>query len=113
MGLRLLVFDRTCTGSPVGLSTTWSVGAKLYRGLGRLDAARGVSSWGEALSWLGEQRESIEEIQYWGHGKWGRVLVADDVLDATALSPGHRLHAGLEAMRDRLTPDALVWFRTC
>lgn len=116
MGSRLLVYNRTCTrgpGNAFGLSTAWSVGASLYRGLGRLDHTRGVASWEEALDWLATRDEPIAEVQYWGHGKWGYALVGQDVLDARVLSPRHRLHAKLEAVRARLAPDALVWFRTC
>lgn len=117
--LRLLVFDRTCTGKGLrpGLSHAWAAGRHLYRGLGRVDAARGVASWAEALDWLGsiEPGAPIAEVQYWGHGRWGRALVADDVLDAAALAPGHPLHRGLSGLRERLLRgrDGLLWFRTC
>jgi len=110
--MRLLVYDRTCHGGRGGnLSRAWSLGSRLYRGLRRIDAARGVDTWDEALDWLASQQEPIDEIQYWGHGRWGRALVADDVLDASALTGPRR--PLLEAIAERLTPDALVWFRTC
>lgn len=107
--MRCLVFDRTAPR----LRHAWRTGSWLYRGLGRLDAVKGVASWGEALSWLAEQTEPIEELQYWGHGKWGRALVGDESLDASALAPSHALHAGMQALRAQLAPRALVWFRTC
>jgi uncharacterized protein DUF4347 len=107
--IRLLVFDRTAPA----LRHAWRTGAVLYRRLGRIDAAFGATSWDEALSWLAQAREPIGEIQYWGHGRWGRALVAGDALDASALRPGHRLNAGLQGLRERLAPDALVWLRTC
>ena len=114
-GLRLLVYDATCTGGrlPVGLSHSWLAGKYLYAGLGRLDGAVGVRSWAEALDWLGSQKQCIAEVQYWGHGRWGRALVQQDVLDAGALRPGHPLHPKLERVRERLSDDALWWFRTC
>jgi hypothetical protein len=110
-----MIHDRTCSRFGVGLSTAWSAGSLLYRGLRRLDATFGVSSWDEALAWLAtyEASRPIEEIQYWGHGRWGRVLVADDVFDRAALSPGHPLHRRLLAVRERLVPRSLVWLRTC
>jgi hypothetical protein len=109
-GARLLVFDRTCPR----LSIAWRAGARLYRARGRIDAACGVGSWEGGLGWLAGWHAPIAEIQYWGHGHWGSALVdRDDVLDASALSPGHALHAALEAVRERLAPDALIWFRTC
>jgi hypothetical protein len=108
--LRLLVFDRTCPR----LSRFWRAGAKLYRALGRIDAALGVTSWDEGLGWLAAQQGQITEIQYWGHGKWGCALVdRQDVLDAHALAPGHALYPHLRAIRERLAPDALIWLRTC
>jgi hypothetical protein len=115
--LRLLVFDRTCLRLGVGLSTAWSAGSVLYRALGRVDAARGVASWNEALGWIAsfEPDRPIAEIQYWGHGRWGRVLVGDDVLDASALLP-HAPHArSIAAIRERLLPGgaSLLWLRTC
>jgi hypothetical protein len=108
--MRVLVYDRTYVG---GLSRVWGAGSTLYRGLRRLDAACGVDSWDAALDWLATRPEPIRELQYWGHGRWGRALVAGDVLDASALAAGDRRRPQLEALRERLAPDALVWFRTC
>jgi hypothetical protein len=88
----------------------WSAGAQLYRALGRIDDALGVASWDEAFAWLAARREPIRELQYWGHGKWGTALVDNDALDVHALA--RRAH-DLQALRERLVPDALVWFRTC
>jgi hypothetical protein len=118
-GLRLMVYDRTCVGAraPVGLSTAWGAGSVLYRGLGRLDGTFGATSWDDALGWLArfESSRPIAEIQYWGHGQWGRALVDRDVLDARALAPGHRLEPRIAAVRERLLPggEALFWLRTC
>lgn len=108
--MRVVVFDRTCVETRGRLSPIWSAGTRLYRALGRIDAAHGVESWDEALVWLAAQPEPLAEIQYWGHGRWGRALVAEDVLDATSL---RTRRARLDAVRERLAPDALVWFRTC
>jgi len=118
-GLRLMVYDRTCVAklAPVGLSTAWAAGSVLYRGLSRLDAAFGATSWDDALTWLGsyERDRPIAEIQYWGHGRWGRVYVDQDVLDVSAFGAGHRLAPRIAALRERLVPggEALVWLRTC
>jgi hypothetical protein len=110
--MRYLVFDRTCTKHPVDLSRFWSAGARLYRSMSRIDAARGAATWEEALDWLLAQ-DQIQEIQFWGHGKWGAAFFDRHALDAAALSRSHPLHTRLEALRERLTPDALVWFRSC
>lgn len=117
--LRLMVYDRTCVGPrvPAGLSTAWSAGSVLYRALDRIDATFGATSWDEALAWVAtyEPSRPIAELQYWGHGRWGRVLIDDDVLDATALGAGHPLALRIAAVRERLVPggEALVWLRTC
>jgi hypothetical protein len=105
-GMRALVYDRT-QGQ---LTRIWGAGSVLYRGLRRLDAVRGVTSWDEALAWLGSQTEPIDEIQYWGHGHWGRAYVHTDVLEARSLVQRAKQMA---AIRERLSPNALLWFRTC
>jgi hypothetical protein len=114
--LRLLVYDVTQRArKPAGLGLAWQVGSHLYRGLGRLSAAFGATSFESALRWI-EQYEPeapISELQFWGHGKWGRLFIDRDVLDASALRAGHPLRPRLDALRERLTGDALLWFRTC
>ncbi|MCA9658585.1 MAG: DUF4347 domain-containing protein [Myxococcales bacterium] len=113
-----MIYDRTCRGRRglPGLSHAWITGALLYRGLGRFDATRGVTTWTEALDWLASFGDRpIASIQYWGHGKWGSARVADEALDADALRPGHPYYPRLKAIAARLLPDAasLWWFRTC
>jgi hypothetical protein len=109
-----MIFDRTCK-----LGTVWAAGARLYRGLGRLDAARGVASWSEAFEWLRATSVSharpIGEAQFWGHGHWGCALIGSERLDVASLALGHSHHAPLQAVRERLVPGggALWWFRTC
>jgi len=111
--VRLIVYDRTCVRRGGGLSIPWALGARAYRRLGRSDAIAGVASWDEALAAMLAQPEPISDLQFWGHGKWGCAFVDRDVLDASALAAGHRLHDRVSALRDHLAPDALVWFRTC
>lgn len=106
--MRVLVYDRTCLVRRGWLTTPWAAGSLLYRAMRRLDASRGVTSWDDALTWLAALPEPISELQYWGHGKWGRVFVAEDALDASSITSGR-----LEPLRTALAPNALVWFRTC
>jgi hypothetical protein len=106
---RLLLFDRTCPR----LSATWSAGSVMYRALGRVDAAHGSTSWDDAFAWIENRKDAIDELQFWGHGKWGCALIDKEALDARALSKAHAMHEHLEALRARLAPNALVWFRTC
>jgi hypothetical protein len=117
--LRLLIFDRTCRGPRLlpGLSHAWRAGNHLYRGLGRLDAGFGAAGWDEALGWLNDQQPDrpIAEVQFWGHGQWGRVRMGGEVLDRRALEPGHRLFPALDRLRGRLLAgsEGLWWFRSC
>ncbi len=115
MPVRLLIYDRTGERRGLGLSTCWRAGARLYGALDRIDASFGATTWDDALAWVARARsdETIEEIQYWGHGKWGSVRIADHALESGAFREGHPLHTGLCALRERLTANALVWFRTC
>ena len=109
-----MVYDETCTGQDgrLPLSYAWQAGVGLYKGLGRLDAAKGARSWAEALDWLASHPAPIEEIQFWGHGRWGCALIDGERLDAGALLPGHPLHSRLQAVRERAV-GGLWWFRTC
>jgi hypothetical protein len=111
--MRLLVFDATRRRD--WLSLSWRAGSHVYRALG-IDAACAATSWHQALVWLSvvHPGRAIDEVQFWGHGKWGRALIGDDVLDLRSTEPGHALHAPLAAVRARLAgPDALWWWRTC
>jgi hypothetical protein len=116
-GLRLLVFDGTPKAGETPLRTAWSVGARVYSTLGRIDAYHGATSWADALAWLSRVGEGapIAEVQYWGHGKWGALFIGGDTLTAAAFQREHAHAPALAAVRGRMLPDAqsLVWFRTC
>lgn len=114
--LRLVVFDATQRQrSPKALGLSWQYGTLLYRALGRVDAAYGATSFADALAWLAQHDASqpIGELQFWGHGKWGRIFIDSEALDRRVLDAGHPHHAAFRAVRERLAPDALLWFRTC
>lgn len=113
-----MFYDDTCRRSRFGLGLThsWVAGAHLYSAMGKFDATRGVRTWSDALDWLATVGgdEPIDEIQYWGHGKWGKVFIDGDPLTAQWLSSGHPHAPSLERIRARLSgPEALWWFRTC
>ena len=115
--MRLMLYDRTCTGGqwPVGLTHAWRVGGPLYRSWGRIDAWHGASSWEEGLDWLAHVGTDapIEEIQFWGHGRWGRALIDGQALTTAALSPGHAAYPLLQRISSRMEPNGQWWFRTC
>jgi hypothetical protein len=115
-GLRLVVYDATQRARPPKLlGYSWQYGTHLYRALGRVDAAHGARGFASALEWLKKCQPSrpIQELQFWGHGKWGQIFIDRESLDRSVLSPAHRHHAAFQAVRERLAPDALLWFRTC
>jgi hypothetical protein len=114
--LRLVVYDATQKRRrPAALGLSWQYGSYLYRGLRRVDASHGAESFVDALGWLGrhEASRAIQELQFWGHGKWGRIFLDRESLDRSVLEPSHEHHAAFERLRERLTPNALIWFRTC
>jgi hypothetical protein len=115
-GLRLIVYDATQRKRrPRALGFSWQYGSYLYRALGRADGSVGASSFAHAFDWLARYQPSrqIEELQFWGHGKWGRVFIDGESLDRGLLSPAHALNAQFRALRERLSQSALLWFRTC
>ncbi len=114
--LRLMFYDKTCTGrGPLpGLTHAWRGGGLLYAGLQRFDAWHGVSSWSEALDWLLSHGAGIEEIQYWGHGEWGGLWIDNELIDIEVLNPQHRLYKKLSQLRACMhSPQSLWWFRCC
>lgn len=112
--LRLVVYDATqVERRPRLLGWSWRAGSLLYRAQGAVDASFGARSFEAALGWLAGMKRPIAELQFWGHGKWGRALIDRESLDRAALAPSHRLYPLIEALRERLAANALVWFRTC
>jgi hypothetical protein len=87
----------------------------MYSLLRRSDGAHGARSFADGLAWLSTFRasEPIRELQFWGHGKWGRIFIGNEGLDRGALTAGCDHHPALCRLRERLLPEALVWFRTC
>lgn len=102
-----------------GLSAIWRAGSGVYRALGRLDAVMGVGNFDEAATFVerATRDEPLEELQYWGHGRFGCVLVDRERLDASSLRPGSTTQGSrlVSVLRERLAqgPRAQVWFRTC
>lgn len=114
-----MVYDRTCRGRALlpGLTHAWWTGGLVYRGLRRVDAWYGATTWEEALAWLGRvgERAPIAEIQFWGHGKWGLARVDREALDREALARAHPHHEALRRIKRGMVTGGrgLWWFRTC
>jgi hypothetical protein len=115
MGARVLIYDGAPRSGETPLRTAWSVGARVYSAMGRVDAHHGAKSWAEALTWLGGVRphEPIDEIQFWGHGRWGLAKIDRDELSTRSFRREHPHRPLLAALKARLAPRALLWFRTC
>lgn len=121
MGQRLMIYDNTTIkdgwdgfGSDA-LAYSWLAGGKLYRIMRSLDKVKGVSSWEEALDWIIEQGkiEPISQIQFWGHGSWGRVWIGKQALGVKTIRNPGILRDKLSDVKKYLADDALIWFRTC
>jgi hypothetical protein len=130
--LRLVVFDVTDRGRfaadsgggadgtsarGVGLSPIWRIGAQLFDAVGAFEAWCGAHTWAEALQFAIDSAarfgRPIDEIQAWGHGGFGFMRMGTGALDRAALGPASGLRAPIDALRDALAPDALVWLRCC
>lgn len=114
--LRLVIYDATQRSrNPRALGLSWQYGTGLYRALGRIDRAYGAHSFADAFAWLArcEPSRPIAELQFWGHGKWGRVFIDREALGRDLLRSAHPHHSAFNAFRERLSKNALLWFRTC
>ncbi|HKO50446.1 MAG TPA: hypothetical protein VJV79_22140 [Polyangiaceae bacterium] len=114
--LRLVVYDATQRSRPPrALGWSWQYGAQFYRAFAGIHGAYGARSFADAFAWLTKHEPSrpIAELQFWGHGKWGRAFIDREPLDRELLRPGHAHHVAFNAFRERLTSNALLWFRTC
>ncbi len=118
--MRLVVWDATGHGAAPwqrALTLSWRVGSGLYRAhpQGAVDDVFGARSWVDALAWLASVQPGrrIREVQFWGHGLFGRAFVGGEAMDAASVVGG-RHHDDLQAIRARLVgEDALWWLRTC
>lgn len=121
MGQRLMIYDDTTIedgwdgfGSDA-LAYSWLAGGRLYRWFRWLDTVQGVTSWDEALDWLIEQgkKEPISQIQFWGHGSWGRAWIGKESIGRLTIHEESSVHDKFEELKNYLADDALIWFRTC
>ena len=118
MALSALIYDRQCRGpGPTRwLGRSFVVGAALHGLSRRFDVVIPARDWPTALADLLARTEgrTLDEIQFWGHGKWGEALIGQDRLDARTIATGGALHDPFCTLAPRLAgPDATLWFRTC
>ena len=103
--MKVTVYDRN-PGEGLGqwfLKASWAVGCWLQKLLGQVDDYYGAESWLDALKWLASHGETLESVQYWGHGSPGAVWLAGKSMSVNAVA----------TLKPHLTVESLVWFRTC
>lgn len=97
------------------LRFSWITGGKFYKLFRSVEHHDGFDSWIKALNWINsvEPDKKINSLQFWGHGSPGRVWINGEYLSARSVlaSSEHRAH--LNNLKNRLTKDSLVWFRSC
>jgi len=105
-------FDDLDYTIPIGLSHEWTVGGRLYRALRWVDECKGFSNWTEALEWLANvhPEEKITQIQVWGHGAPGRSWMGKTQVNAKSFQEHG---AVLEAIKNRMDSNSVIWFRNC
>lgn len=117
--LRVMIYDNSTLEdgwdglAKDGLAMSWVWGERLYKTFGRIDIAKGVSSFDEAFEWLLSLEQPIAQIQFWCHGWCGKVALGNTVLDEVGLRTDRSYYGSLVQLKKKLTPTANVWFRTC
>lgn len=113
-GIRVMTYDSTDWAGN-SLTKSWFAGGKLYKFFRALDVVKPVTSWKEAFSWLNtvDPGKKIDMWQFWGHGSPAKVYVNGGSVGLDLLAQNHEFHADLVALKARLHPQSLVWFRSC
>lgn len=119
--VRLMIYDDTTIDDgwhgwkEDGLAYSWFAGGRLYRWARWLDKVKGVSSWAEAFEWMMAEgkKEPISMIQYWGHGSWGHVWIGKKGFNLRSIKKNNANAQKWQELRQYLTDDAVIWFRTC
>ena len=96
MGHSVLVYDAACRGpGPTRwLGRAFAIGRHTHALARPWDLVVPARTWSDAIDGVlaGCEHAGIADLQYWGHGKWGRVLIGADSLDGDAISPGGPMH---------------------
>lgn len=84
------------------LKVTWIVGCFFQKLFRVIDDYKGVASWKEAEEWLLSLKK-VSHIQYWGHGSPGCVWISQKYVSMSEW----------ESLKPVVTPETVIWFRTC
>ncbi|MGE0703715.1 MAG: hypothetical protein AB7F99_05830 [Vicinamibacterales bacterium] len=121
--LNVVVFDSTQTQLVPGLTYWWRAGSTLARMAGRVDVVVRADDWTPALREIAAAVRSrstpdcparIGQMQFWGHGCDGAMLLAGRRLDTRSFareSPHRPLLDELRSLMD--ANQGSVWFRGC
>lgn len=85
------------------LALTWKVGCFLHKFFGLLDDYHAATSWDDAIAWLLRQPHPLTSVQFWGHGSPATLWNGNK-------AAGHEVFL---ALKPKLTPASIVWFRVC
>lgn len=97
------------------LRFSWITGGKFYKMFRGVEHHDGFLSWTEALKWIlsVEPDRKINSIQFWGHGSPGRVWINEEFLSVRSVLASSSHRDLLLQLKNRLTKDSVVWFRSC
>jgi hypothetical protein len=104
--MRITIYDKN-PGPGIGqwlLSFSWRVGCFLQKLFGKVDKYYGAESWEDACYWIELQNVELSSVQYWGHGSPGTVWLAGKEIPLSRF---------IYALKWYVSPETVVWFRTC
>lgn len=97
------------------LRFSWIAGGHFYKMFRSLEETKGCMDWIDALKYLSsvQPEKKIDTIQFWGHGTPGRVWINNDFLSVRSLLASSPHRAQLLKLKERVTPETVIWFRSC
>lgn len=97
------------------LRFSWVTGGHFYKLFRGVEETKGCYNWTEALNYLSnvDSDKKIKSIQFWGHGSPGRVWINGDFLSVRSLLASSTHRSYLLKLKERLTPESVIWFRSC
>lgn len=97
------------------LRFSWITGGKFYKWFRGVEHHAGFSDWLEAIDWIlsVEPNRKINSIQYWGHGSQGKVWMNGSAMSVRSFVEASEINKKLNLLKQRLTPESVIWFRCC
>lgn len=97
------------------LRFSWITGGYLYKAFHGIEEVKGCLGWEQALKFLIsiQPGKKINSIQFWGHGSPGTVWINGEALNMRSLLASSRHRQLLLQLKERLSPETTIWFRSC